>query len=272
MCDKYSLALSNQGMHRKAGHRSLSRLDPAFSLIELLAVIAIILILLSLLLPGILHAQSRAQQIQCIHNVHQLGLGLEQFISDYHVYTMSMNAAFRKGGYPEHHADWIDALEDEGLSASKNSRFYERGVWRCPATSRPWNFPAEFPYGSYAYNVSGIKLPQDPEPLGLGGHSGRVGLGMTAPPVDETEVVQPSRMMAIGEPFTGGIEFLRYDLEFIRTKKASARHQGKAIVLFCDGHVESPSLKVLFSDTNDVALSRWNRDNQPHRGSLASWH
>ena len=74
--DKHSLALSNQDMNRKAGHRSLSRSEPAFSLIELLAVIAIIAVLLSLLLPAVLRAQKKAQQIQCIHNVHQLGLGL----------------------------------------------------------------------------------------------------------------------------------------------------------------------------------------------------
>jgi prepilin-type processing-associated H-X9-DG protein len=93
---------------------------------------------------------------------------------------------------------------------------------------------------------------------------------MSPPPIKETEVVQPAGMMAIGEPFTGGMDFLRSRLDYlVRTKKASTRHQGKASVLFCDGHVESPSLAVLFSDADDVALSRWNRDNQPHRECLA---
>ena len=41
------------------------------------------------------------------------------------------------------------------------------------------------------------------------------------------------------------------------------RHQGKANVVFCDGHVESPTLKFLFEDTSDTALARWNRDHQP---------
>jgi len=40
---------------------------------------------------------------------------------------------------------------------------------------------------------------------------------------------------------------------------------GKANVAFCDGHVESPTLQFLFADTSDAALSRWNRDHQPHR-------
>jgi hypothetical protein len=31
-------------------------------------------------------------------------------------------------------------------------------------------------------------------------------------------------------------------------------------VVFCDGHVESPTLPFLFADTSDYALSGWNRD------------
>jgi len=42
-----------------------------------------------------------------------------------------------------------------------------------------------------------------------------------------------------------------------------------ANVTFCDGHVESPTLKFLFEDTSDEALSRWNRDHLPHREKLS---
>jgi len=53
------------------------------------------------------------------------------------------------------------------------------------------------------------------------------------------------------------------------TERANVRHQGKANVVFCDGHVESPTLQFLFEDTSDAALSRWNRDHQPHREKLS---
>ena len=53
------------------------------------------------------------------------------------------------------------------------------------------------------------------------------------------------------------------------TQRSYARHQGKANVVFCDGHVESPTLEFLFEDTSDAALSRWNRDHQPHREKLS---
>jgi prepilin-type processing-associated H-X9-DG protein len=196
--------------------------------------------------------------------MHQLGLGLSQFIADYHVYPLFINHAFRKGEYPEHHSDWTDALEYEGLSASKNNRFYEVGVWHCPAASRPWTFPAQSQYASYAYDAYGLISHQHGEPLGLGGRRDKAGAGVSPPPVSETEVAQPSGMMAIGESFSGGMEFLRWDLQALILWNASSRHQGKVDVLFCDGHVESLSLKAVFADTNSAALGRWNRDNQPH--------
>ncbi len=262
--------LSNRYMNSSPGAQALlqgrisrgwSRTQPAFTLVELLVVLAIIAILFSLLLPALLRAQSRTRQAKCIHNVHQLGLGLNQFIADYHAYPLFINGGFRKGGYPEHHSDWTDALEFEGLSASKNNRFYEAGVWRCPSASRPWHFPSESQYGSYGYNAYGLR-PQVEDGLGLGGHRPNSRAALSSP-VSENEVVQPAGMMAIGESY-GSMEFMRWDWQALDRWKASSRHQGKANVLFCDGHVESLSVTAMFIETNNAALSRWNRDNQPH--------
>ena len=98
-----------------------------------------------------------------------------------------------------------------------------------------------------------------------------------APPVNGSEIVSPSEMMAIGDGFSGhdseifwGGRLWRNDsVRGFRDATANARHQGRANVVFCDGHVESPTLQFLFADTSDAALSRWNRDHQPHRERLA---
>jgi prepilin-type processing-associated H-X9-DG protein len=67
----------------------------------------------------------------------------------------------------------------------------------------------------------------------------------------------------------GSIRFDRVDmLTPTRIGRAMARHQGRINVLFCDGHVESPTLQYVFEETNDTALIRWNRDHQPHRDRL----
>jgi prepilin-type processing-associated H-X9-DG protein len=120
----------------------------------------------------------------------------------------------------------------------------------------------------------------DTNSLGLGGHCVESISHMSmAPPVRESEVVIPSEMMAIGDGFMGGngdIGDGTYELwrtsgvtnYFGSTQRAYQRHQGHANVVFCDGHVESPTLKYLFEDTSDEALSRWNRDHQPHRELL----
>ncbi len=90
-------------------------------------------------------------------------------------------------------------------------------------------------------------------------------------------------MMAIGDGFKGGDGVIwdgqpylwrTYGLQDTgmyvgSTKRSYTRHQGKANVVFCDGHVEPPTLKFLFEDTSDAALSRWNRDHQPHRERLS---
>ncbi|MBI1177522.1 hypothetical protein GC207_08795 [bacterium] len=46
------------------------------------------------------------------------------------------------------------------------------------------------------------------------------------------------------------------------------RHQASINLLFCNGRVESPTLKSVFEDKSDAALARWNRDHQPHRETL----
>ena len=85
-------------------------------------------------------------------------------------------------------------------------------------------------------------------------------------------------MMAIGDGFHGNATelfsgqdlFWRHDsyIGFRDSTPAKARHLSKASVVFCDGHVEALALKILFEDTTDAALRRWNRDHLPHRELL----
>ena len=235
---------------------------------ELLVVIAVIAILAALLLPVISRPKQRAEQIQCVNNLHQLGVGLQMILGDEHAYPI-----FHSGRY----SSWISQLQEQGLNKLlqraangaiiSDTNFFEKGVWLCPAAHYPAHKWPQPEIGCYAYNAFGV-YPQEiyTNALGLLGHFDSVS-GKSAS-IQESEVASPSDMMALGESFDGRISFDR-NLNGMDKYGNLNRHHGKANVLFCDSHVESPTLKFLFEDTSDEALRRWNRDHLPHREKLA---
>jgi len=281
--------------------RIQKKFTPGFTLMELLVVIGIVGILAALLLTAVSQVKARAHRIQCVNNLRQLGLALEEFRTDQHYYPPRLDLSVAGNTASTESRYWRDGLEYEMKNAVKvEPDHYNAGVWHCPSAYRPPNFFKNWGWDDYDYNAHGLGSRD----------SGDAWLGLSesyfpyvspneprpTPRVKESEVLDPSEMFAIGDALFGGPSLIKDGFLFGRgtdqmvlaqgafltgvargskqydvsesTKRAHARHQRNANVVCCDGHVESPTLQYLFTDTSDEALSRWNRDHQPHRERL----
>ncbi len=267
-----------------SGRRRRPTVQLAFSLTELLVVLAVIGVLAALLLAWVAPATKKARQARCAQNVGQLGRGVQVFVTDSHVYPLYSNPRYGEGSYPEHQTDWCAALQGvlargDPVREKVSANPYQTGLWLCPSALPPASAPASTGFRSYGYNGYGLNTDSAPGTVsfGLGGHYGwNAGPdGSMGPPVRESEVARPSMMMVLGDGLEGGKGIIVDGLMVLRrndgmpvspgtTARAIARHTQRANVAFADGHVDSLRLKSLFEENSDAALSRWNRDDRPH--------
>jgi prepilin-type N-terminal cleavage/methylation domain-containing protein/prepilin-type processing-associated H-X9-DG protein len=260
-----------------------------FSLIELMVVVGIIGVLASLLLSALSNAREKGLQTQCANNLRQLGIAQEQFVSEHHGYPFVGENSNPPNGFPKE--GWADALGPYAGGYRLNTDrkpWQPTGVFHCPAATPPAcpTFPEGIGYSDYGYNAFGVSRLFDTNgSLGLSPWMGQVSnqpvhLPVSAfeanQPVRESQIASPADMMAIGDGFVGNSRIIADATASLwrssgaedlagSTRRANARHRGKAEVVFCDGHVEGPRLQSLFGDNSGSALRRWNRDNQPHR-------
>jgi prepilin-type N-terminal cleavage/methylation domain-containing protein/prepilin-type processing-associated H-X9-DG protein len=260
----------------------------AFTLVELLVVVAVIAILAALSLVALSGSKGLARKATCEGNLRQIGLGVAEFAGDFNAYPLGENQrGFAKGLYLEYGRDWYDALNRNCFHLSplqENQLGFIippiSGVWHCPSAQRPAAWDQDFYrkgwlWVEYGYNEFGVGDHNDLS-LGLGRVKDSTNR-LDYKPTPEKDVVSPSDMIEAGDGIVGwGSSYLDGSDDiglaaraagpqrFNDTQRVMTRHNGCVNVAFCDGHVESPKAGSLFSLTNSASLARWNKDHQPH--------
>lgn len=239
----------------------------AFTLTELLAVIAVVAILAALLLSVLGQAKKKGGQAQCIHNIRQLNIGLADFVAEHNEFPLDGNLS--KGFFI-----WQRAVSIKLYGEGKGEEFWpkNRQVFDCPSEKSPAYHSVAGPFYDYGYNSFGVG--NETNSLGLSGEN-----SANFKPVAEAEIANPSGMITVGDGFWGGGRVVGDGTSTLRRlagasptaeqiRRAGARHNRSGSVGFADGHAEALSFDALFGDDSDAALARWNRDHQPHRESL----
>lgn len=109
----------------------------AFTLVELVIVIAILLVLMSLLLPGLSAAREQARAVKCQNNIHRLWQGWLLFAAEHEGH---LPGGFYDTGNPDpDKRDWMQgaqagtllAAPQEGTLFKYVGRSYD--IYRCPS-------------------------------------------------------------------------------------------------------------------------------------------
>jgi len=181
---------------RRTGQGRRFSAGGGFTLVELLVVIAIIGILVALLLPAIQAAREAARRTQCINNIRQLGIGLQNYHDALKTFPPSIQ--FDENGRPpqyqlDHYANWailvLPYIEQSALydafdlsvpisaPINRTARGTPLEAMRCPSDSgddTPFagihaNEGDNWARGNYAANGS------------LGGYFNHPGIGAAGP-------------------------------------------------------------------------------------------
>jgi prepilin-type processing-associated H-X9-DG protein/prepilin-type N-terminal cleavage/methylation domain-containing protein len=240
----------------------------AFTLVELMAVIAIIAILIALLMPVLSRVQAFSQRVSCAANLRVLGQALTMYTQRYATYPGAFHWPCVGEGQPV--AVWPTRLRE---FTGRDVR-----VFRCPARDDDCRWADDVPgagppasnlYAGFGYDVGEPLLPIEGRRFsygyntwgaidalftgdefaarGLGMYVPLLSRGLAAPELRASRVRFPSEMIAIGDSTVGGetdfmidtgsVLFEGEQTPFESPTPPGDVHSGGANILFCDGSV-----------------------------------
>lgn len=264
-----------------SNHRSRS----AFSLMEMLVVIALITLLIAILLPSLGKAKERGRASVCLSNLRQHMLAMQMYCDENSGF---FPGAHTSGAAPEHVMIWMPRIR-------KYANDHE-AVFNCPSANSSYywketfgsGLPARYGYKqdevrigngvgrfTYGYNDWGVNEFTYPH-HGLGNHIDMGGNpGYEWGEVRADSVVSHSSMIALGDSTPDGIwdaVIDPNDRPNIVSERPSDRHDGGSNIAFVDMHASFfQQEELLVRPGEDGDLDRARRWNRSHRPEADDW-
>jgi prepilin-type N-terminal cleavage/methylation domain-containing protein/prepilin-type processing-associated H-X9-DG protein len=210
-----------------------------FTLIELLVVIAIIGLLAALLLPTLARSKSQASAIQCLNQLHQIGLATVLYAEDNDDYLpRSSHSAMAYGQLP-----WGYALAPclAGRACTQADPLWTnlcKTIYHCPKDLRQG---VDWSYGKNVY------FELSPEETG-GPTWNRLG-----------QVPHPAGTVIYAEKLGGSMAdhfMAQFWVDGGLPEVDKTRHDGRSNYAYCDGHALKQRFEDTFCLTNKV--DNWN--------------
>ena len=114
-----------------------TQIFPAFTLVEMLVVMAVIALLAALVFPALARSKEKAQQAACRSNLGQLGLGFLLYHADFDDQFPGPGSGYEYGPQPEDWIWWQYGRRVEKSTIGKYVGPFNPELFTCPSDRRP---------------------------------------------------------------------------------------------------------------------------------------
>lgn len=229
----------------------MPRLQAAFTLIELMVVIALIAVLAALLLPVVTRAKAAAKRVECGSNLRQLGIASQMYWDDNQGACYRYTSGVTNGGQTFWFG-WLGPGEEgeRPFDATQGALWpylQGRGVELCPAldhSAAQFKLKARGAAYGYGYNIHLSSPPSKPA----------VPVSKITQPANITLLADAAQVNTFQAPATPDNplleEFYYVSANPFDLPTAHFRHVQRASVVFGDGHVAAERMTPGSLDLN----------------------